>query len=302
MEMQIEFYLICVFFVLFSWLLVWWLTIITIASYSRNIIIEKWPDFSLSLSPSDSLAPAFYQLDGILDFHIGYDASATRHWIEFRNRLNTIRHRYICIVATESLRWIKHKWARDCHKNQSLETTHTHARKHTVFAWRNFFAALDIWLLFYQFDHLHILSIFVNLEIAKEKSVYSLSYVCILSYAGAKRSQRLVWYWCWQRGTTENERREKSNNNQSTWMSRGWCYAWFFEYIKNEICVFWPNHHYQTQIQVAQSNNSHKKMKFASEMNIYELCQAVLFYFLLHFVSFSLPIDVHFFLLVVEML
>lgn len=100
----------------------------------------------------DSLAPAVYWLDMILNFHIGYDTNATQHWIGFRNRLNTNRHRYICIVTVESKRWIKHKWTRECHKNQSLKTTHTH----TVFVWRNFSFALNIWLLFYQFDHLHI--------------------------------------------------------------------------------------------------------------------------------------------------
>lgn len=168
MEMQIEIYLICVFLFLVARL--------TANHHNQCQLLEKYYNrkmaWFLPLSSfSDSLAPAFYWLDRILNFHIGYDASATRHWIESRNRLNTIRHRYICIVAKEKLRWIKHKWARDCHKNQSLETTHTHAR--TLCSLGAIFAALDIWLSFYQFDHLHILSIFVNLKIAEEKSVYS---------------------------------------------------------------------------------------------------------------------------------
>lgn len=131
----------------------------------------------------DSLAPAVYWLDMILNFHIGYDTNATQHWIGFRNRLNTNRHRYICIVTVENKRWIKHKWTREYHKNQSLKTTHTH----TVFG------AIFLSLSTFDFYFINLTTfIFVNLKIAKQKSVL---------YTGAKRSQWLVSYWYWHRGT-----------------------------------------------------------------------------------------------------
>lgn len=201
--MQIEIYLICVFFFVL-WLLVWWLTIITIAIYSKNIIIENWPDFFLLFS--DIHFTGSYVLSARWNFEFSYrlwcQCYSSLDWIcESFEYNSTSIHIYMHIVAMESQRWIKHKWTRECHKNQSLVTTRTYA----VFAWRIFFP-----LSTFDFDHLHIFHICQSVNCRKETKNHSILILVFLRDAGAKRTKWLGWYWYGQReGACINKLKKK---------------------------------------------------------------------------------------------
>lgn len=137
MEMQIEIYLICVFLFLVARLMA--------NHHSHCQLLEKyynrklaWISLPLSLSLAHTLQIHWLLHSiGSIWFWIFISVMMPTpliielNWISESFEYNSTSI-HICKVTVESVRWIKHKWTRECHKNQSLETTRTHTHTTSV--------------------------------------------------------------------------------------------------------------------------------------------------------------------------